>query len=113
MTTGPDIRPDIRGALLDRLAALSARLDQVERDLSQPHDPDSSEQAAEREGEEAEAALGEATLSEITAIRAAIARIDEGSYGRCVTCDGEISPQRLVAIPAASQCFDCASANPA
>jgi RNA polymerase-binding transcription factor DksA len=103
---------EIRGALLDRLAALGARLDQVEHDLSQPHDPDSSEQAVEREGEDAEAAIGEAVLTEIAAIRAAIARIDGGSYGRCVTCGGEISPQRLSAMPAASQCFDCASANP-
>ena len=109
MTSGPDIR----SALLGRLAALGVRLDQVERDLGQPHDPDSSEQAVEREGEEAEAALGEAALTEIAAIRAAIARMDTGSYGRCATCGGEISPQRLVAMPAASQCFDCASANPA
>jgi len=108
MTAGPDIRR----ALLARLATLGARLEQVERDLGQPHDPDSSEQAVEREGEEAEAALGEAVLTEIAAIRAAITRIDDGSYGRCVTCGQDISPQRLAAIPAASRCFDCASAKP-
>jgi len=103
---------EIRSALLNRLTALGARLDQVERDLSQPHDPDSSEQAVERECEDAEAAIGEAVVAEIAAIRAAIARIDGGSYGRCVTCGGDISPQRLVAMPAATQCFDCASADP-
>lgn len=104
---------DIRSALVDRLAALGARLDQVERDLGRPHDPDSSEQAIEREGEEAEEAIGEAALAEIRAVRAAIARIDEGSYGRCLKCGGEISPQRLAAIPAAVHCFDCANATAA
>ena len=101
---------DIRGALVERLAALGARLEQVERDLGRPHDPDSSEQAVEREGEEAEAAIGEVVLAEIGTVRAAIARIDEGSYGRCSRCGGEISPQRLAAMPAAIHCFDCASA---
>ena len=42
-------------------------------------------------------------------IDAAIARIDDGSYGRCETCDGKLSKARLEAIPYAAQCVRCAS----
>ncbi|MGA2065426.1 MAG: TraR/DksA C4-type zinc finger protein [Thermoguttaceae bacterium] len=42
-------------------------------------------------------------------IEAAIARIEDGSYGRCETCGGKIPKSRLDAIPYAAQCFRCAS----
>ena len=42
-------------------------------------------------------------------IEAAIARIDDGSYGRCETCGGRIPKSRLQAIPYAAQCVRCAS----
>ena len=42
-------------------------------------------------------------------IDSAIERIDDGSYGRCETCDGRISKARLEAIPYAAQCVRCAS----
>src|SRR5664279_2956162 len=40
-------------------------------------------------------------------VRAALARIDEGAYGRCLQCDDAISPQRLAAVPWASLCIKC------
>ncbi len=36
---------------------------------------------------------------EIGEVRAAIARIDDGTYGRCERCGGDISAERLEAIP--------------
>ncbi len=41
-------------------------------------------------------------------IRAAIARIDEGEYGLCVTCGEAISEGRLEADPMAAACIGCA-----
>ncbi|GAA0308020.1 hypothetical protein GCM10009087_17550 [Sphingomonas oligophenolica] len=109
MTTSIDTHA-VRAALLSRLDALGARLDQVEQDFAQPHDPDSGEQAIERESEEAEEAIGDAAVAEIAATRAAIARLDAGSYGLCVSCGDPIAPARLAALPAASQCIACARA---
>jgi len=43
----------------------------------------------------------------LAAIDAALARMDEGSYGRCQTCGREIDEARLAAIPWATQCIDC------
>jgi DnaK suppressor protein len=42
-------------------------------------------------------------------IEAAIARIEEGSFGRCEDCGGKIPKSRLEAIPYAAQCVQCAS----
>ena len=41
-------------------------------------------------------------------IAAALARIDQGTYGRCQECNKEISKERLQAIPYALLCIDCA-----
>ena len=43
----------------------------------------------------------------LTAIEAALARIEAGTYGRCERCGQEIAPERLRAIPYATLCIDC------
>ena len=45
--------------------------------------------------------------AELTAVRAALRRIDEGSYGRCEDCDGDIGGERLLAQPSAARCLRC------
>src|SRR6266545_8412354 len=37
-------------------------------------------------------------------VRAALARIDDGSYGICMHCEEEIKPKRLDAVPWAPFC---------
>ena len=44
-------------------------------------------------------------------IDAALERIDEGSFGRCVQCDGQIAKARLNAIPYTPVCIKCAEAQ--
>ena len=43
----------------------------------------------------------------LTAIDAALRRIDEGSYGTCRRCGRQISEERLEALPYAELCIDC------
>jgi DnaK suppressor protein len=43
----------------------------------------------------------------LAAIDSALARIEDGTFGRCVTCGKEIGEERLAAIPWATQCIDC------
>jgi len=43
----------------------------------------------------------------LAAIDAALRRIEEGTFGKCVTCGREIGEDRLTAIPWATQCIDC------
>jgi DnaK suppressor protein len=40
-------------------------------------------------------------------VRAALARIAEGTFGMCLRCDDEISPRRLAAVPWAPLCLKC------
>ncbi|MDW8130098.1 MAG: TraR/DksA family transcriptional regulator [Bryobacterales bacterium] len=43
-------------------------------------------------------------------IRAALARMDEGTYGICVRCEEPISPKRLAAVPWTPFCISCQEA---
>lgn len=46
-------------------------------------------------------------LTELRALDAARGRMEEGSYGVCVDCGGEIEYERLKAAPAAFRCIAC------
>jgi DnaK suppressor protein len=43
-------------------------------------------------------------------VRAALARIEDGSFGTCLHCDEEISLKRLTAVPWAPYCIRCQEA---
>ena len=40
-------------------------------------------------------------------VRAALRRIDEGSFGVCLHCEEDISPRRLAAVPWTAFCIQC------
>ncbi|MFN7147743.1 MAG: TraR/DksA family transcriptional regulator, partial [Myxococcota bacterium] len=46
---------------------------------------------------------------EIAATRAALARVGEGTYGRCARCHRPIAEARLRALPLAITCVSCAA----
>ncbi len=43
-------------------------------------------------------------------VRAALRRIDDGSFGVCVHCDEDISPKRVAAVPWTPYCIQCQEA---
>lgn len=43
-------------------------------------------------------------------VKAALERIQDGSFGNCIGCDSEISPKRLAAVPWAPRCIHCQDA---
>ncbi len=45
----------------------------------------------------------------ITKIREAMERIDDGSYGICELCGGDIAEKRLIARPVTTMCIACKS----
>jgi RNA polymerase-binding protein DksA len=97
-----------RARLEAQLAELESRLARIAADLAEPLAADSSEQAVEMEDDaslEGQAAL---ITREIGSVRRALDRIDEGTYGECVQCGGEIAAGRLDARPEAALCIDCA-----
>lgn len=40
-------------------------------------------------------------------VRAALRRIEEGSFGVCLHCEEDISPKRLAAVPWTPYCIQC------
>ena len=40
-------------------------------------------------------------------VDAAIARLEDGSFGRCLRCGRPIAPERLEVLPWAAHCIDC------
>jgi DnaK suppressor protein len=52
--------------------------------------------------------VGNSLLVTEEKLQRALAKIDEGSYGRCDTCGGQITPGRLQVAPESALCIDCA-----
>ena len=81
---------------------------EIDEELVEPSDDDFEERATEREGDEVLEQLGNAGLLEIAQIRAALRRIEEGTYGVCVECGEPIPGKRLEVVPHAPRCIQCA-----
>ncbi len=58
-------------------------------------------------GREIDYTLGENSGQVLAAIESALRRIDEGTYGTCISCGEQIRYERLEATPWASLCIDC------
>jgi DnaK suppressor protein len=69
------------------------------------HDPEGATIAFERSQVDALAKQAERQIEEVDA---ALARLDDGSYGSCERCGRPIPPGRLEARPAARTCVTCA-----
>jgi RNA polymerase-binding transcription factor DksA len=53
------------------------------------------------------AAVASLSRTALAEVDAALARIADGTFGRCVGCDGSIPLERLEAMPAALCCVSC------
>jgi RNA polymerase-binding transcription factor DksA len=99
-----------RKAQLDaRLAVLETRLDGIESELESHQSKDWDDLATEREADEVLEGLGLSGQQEIRMIKAALDRIENGSFGTCAKCGETISQERLDAIPFTPFCRTCAA----
>lgn len=55
--------------------------------------------------------ISQALQATISDIRAALTRLENGSFGSCTSCKKEIPPLRLEARPYAATCVPCASSS--
>jgi DnaK suppressor protein len=53
-------------------------------------------------------ALRERAQQQLALVDGALARLDAGTFGRCLRCGKPIAPERLEALPWAEHCIDCA-----
>jgi DnaK suppressor protein len=100
----------VRAQLEDEQARLRAQLQEHRHDDSSlsfdDGFADSSQVTAERGELDAIAGRLDEMLKDV---EDALAKLDDGSYGRCESCGGPIGDARLEAMPAARLCISCAS----
>lgn len=97
-----------RQVILKRLDELGGRMSAIESELDQPKSKDLGEQAIDLEDDEVLETLGNAAQREVHELRAALKRLNAGTYGICANCDAPISDERLNAVPQARICKSCA-----
>ncbi len=101
--------PDIITALRTRRTELVRELLQIEDDLDDALPKDWEDRSSERQGDEVLEALGKHDLVELRMIDSALSRVDDGTFGTCTDCGGEISRARLETIPETPFCKSCAA----
>jgi RNA polymerase-binding protein DksA len=82
-------------------------LDEEVEEVAATNDSHLAETATATLGREIDYTLGENSGHVLAAIDAALKRIDDGTYGTCITCGDQIRYERLEASPWASLCIDC------
>lgn len=105
-----------RGALFDRLRSeLTSEQGHLAEQLGELEETGGSAgfvdegfaDTAQVSAEQGESRMLAAELRrELDDVEAAIARLVEGTYGRCVVCDEEIPDERLEAMPATRWCIE-------
>ncbi|OYU18725.1 MAG: dimethylmenaquinone methyltransferase [Rhodobacteraceae bacterium PARR1] len=98
-----------KAALEARLAQLSARMEDIDTELTAHQSKDWEDLATEREGDEVLEHMGLSAQAELRQIEAALRRITLGTYGECARCGVEITPERLDLLPYTPFCRDCAA----
>lgn len=98
--------------LEERLAMLTSKLSEIDGDLKEHGaEADFEERATEIAGDEVLEGLGIQGQKEAQQIKAALLRIEDGSYGFCVQCDEEIPAKRLELLPHTPLCTNCMSSE--
>ena len=106
------VERDVRCQLLNRLEELTARVANADHELTHAQDPllaDDSDRATQTKDDEVLRRLEDAASVEISAINAALDRLDQGRYGLCVLCQQPIGAARLAVVPYALYCVTCAT----
>ena len=96
---------ELEDELKARLKTLVERAEVIEDDLRHPLDDDLEEQAQDLADDEALIGVDEVLRQEIGQVRAALFRIEKGTYGTCATCGEDIGIERLKARPIATRCI--------
>lgn len=91
---------EINQDFADRLTADTASDPEHEGEVAH-HPGDEGTDTAEAEGAQA---MERTVYEERRRITDALARLDDGSYGRCLVCGREIDDERLEARPEAATC---------
>jgi DnaK suppressor protein len=100
----------LKNKLQEMKNALTQRVAKLEADKTRKNGPieaDSAEQAQTVQNDEVIDSLDDMERQQLMQIEAALTRIDNQTYGQCLSCGNQIEEKRLMAMPFASQCMEC------
>ena len=101
-------RQTLRTVILKRLAEVSRQAGHAPEETdAEERLPDPVDQAAQQRERDLLRLFRARENAEIQKLTLALDRMEQGSYGICLSCDGEISGKRLMAEPTALLCVDC------
>ena len=89
------------------LDAEAVRADRADGTADDEHDPEGVTLSGEWQRLDA---VRRGVLAERTELAEALARVEDGTYGVCVSCGRRIPAGRLQARPTATMCVSCAEA---
>ena len=100
-----------RQLLQQRLAELLGEADKTRTDMTGAASPfpDPTDRASLETDRNFTLRIRDRERRLITKIREAMERIEDGSYGSCEICGGEINEKRLIARPVTTMCIACKS----
>jgi DnaK suppressor protein len=102
----------IKRVLLARRASLRQRHERIQYDLQRRNDPlvaDAPDRAVQLQNDAALQVIDEATRDELATVEQSLQRLEQGLYGICKQCGGDIEELRLRALHAVT-CAKCARA---
>ena len=99
-------------AIKNRLKELGVRLHDIDAELGHAKPKGLEEQAVDLEDDEVLEGLGIAAQNEIAYLKKALTRVNDQSYGICLSCETPISEARLKAVLYAPLCKTCATRKP-
>ncbi|HEX4324064.1 MAG TPA: TraR/DksA C4-type zinc finger protein [Gaiellaceae bacterium] len=102
-----DERRRVEHALASLRQEHAGSLDEEVDETAATNDNHPAETATATLGREIDYTLGDNAEQVISAIDAALARLEVGTYGTCVSCGSDIPLERLEANPWAALCIDC------
>jgi len=100
-----------RQLLQQRLADLLGEADKTREDMTGAASPfpDPADRATLETDRNFTLRIRDRERKLITKIREAMERIENGTYGQCEICGGDISEKRLIARPVTTMCIACKS----
>ena len=97
----------VRRALLDERARLTEEIGEAIVAPGQMTYGSQAAAASQVFAQQRDLALRDRADHQLELVDEALARLDAGSYGRCIRCGEPIAPDRLDALPWAARCIGC------
>ncbi len=103
----------MHGMLMEQLQNLTSKLDAQTNEIAQGtfSEGDYGDLASKTARQSKRLAMERLWQSMRSEVEQALMRLEQGTYGLCLSCGLSIPEERLMVVPSATQCIQCARAQ--